>query len=198
LNTAKVLLDLQNGVKIEDTGLGEKGAAYLRAHSNDVCPGRVPFFSNRALYMLLGTPGDPVSDNPVTNMDQVPDEFLPFEALSTNRITGELSGLPNFKSWVDASSNALSLSEISGLPEDGINEVGEKLHGDADEMPDLGPDDYILSDLQIKLFCTYYEDCGNISESLARIKNDKGQGLGRRYFKHASLIVKQKNLRRSN
>lgn len=196
LNTAKVLLDLQNGVKIEDTGLGDKGAAYLRAHSNGVCPGRVPFFSNRALYMLLGTPEDPVSDDFVTSMEQVPDQFMPF--VESNRITGELTGLPNFKKWIDASSNDESLSEISALPEESINEPGEKLQEDADEMPELGTDDYILSDLQIELFSAYYRDCGNISESLARIKNERGQGLGRRYFKHASWIVKQKNLRRSN
>jgi hypothetical protein len=116
-------------------------------------------------------------------------------AVESNRQTGPLSAVPNFESWVDASSNGLSLSEISGLPEDGINELGEKLQEDADGMPELGTDDYALSDLQAQLFTAYYRDCGNISESLARIKNDKGQGLGRRYFKHASWIVRSKGLK---
>jgi hypothetical protein len=106
--------------------------------------------------------------------------------------TGELSAVPNFENWLDLSMN----DESTALPENGANELGEKLDADADEMPVFGTDDYMLSSLQMRLFTAYYQDCGNIAESLSRIKNEKGQGLGRRYFRHASWIVKQKNLRR--
>jgi hypothetical protein len=76
--TAKVVLSLSDGVKPDNTGLGKMGGAMFRFQSNAAIDGRVPFFSNRALYMLLGWPQDPVRDDPVTDMDQVPDVFLPF------------------------------------------------------------------------------------------------------------------------
>jgi hypothetical protein len=62
VTTAKTLLNLPDGTKIDNTGLGKEGAVYLRSFSSKAIPGRVPFFSNKALYMLLGFPEDPVTD----------------------------------------------------------------------------------------------------------------------------------------
>lgn len=67
--TAKVLLNLAKGETINETGLGQNGAAYLRTLTDKALPGRVPFFSNRALYMLLGSPPDPMPDGPVSSRD---------------------------------------------------------------------------------------------------------------------------------
>jgi hypothetical protein len=106
------------------------------------------------------------------------------------------SAMPDFEKCVDASSNILSITEIMAMPEDDVNEPVEPVEEAPDTMPQLGTEDYVLSDLQIDLFTAYYRDCGNIAESLSRIKNEKGQGLGRRYFKHASWIVKSKGLRK--
>lgn len=104
--------------------------------------------------------------------------------------------MPSFKNWRDASSNILSITGIMAMPEEDTNELEEPVQEGSDAMPQLGTDDYVLSDLQIELFTAYYRDCSNIAESLSRIKNEKGQGLGRRYFKHASWIVKSKGLRK--
>lgn len=98
---------------------------------------------------------------------------------------------------MESSSHEKNTGPLPALPKESINGLAEAAETSANEVPEFGADDYILDDLQIKLFSTYYQDCGNIADSLTRIKNDKGQGLGRRYFKHASWIVKQKNLRRS-
>jgi hypothetical protein len=65
LTTAKTLLSLPDGVKIDNTGLGHMGAVYLKSFSVAAAPGRVPFFSNKALYMLLGCIGEPVADEEV-------------------------------------------------------------------------------------------------------------------------------------
>lgn len=67
--TAKVLLKPPEGVKLDLTGLGKNGAVYLRSHSHHAITGRVPFFSNKALYMLLGFPEDPVTDEIVSEDD---------------------------------------------------------------------------------------------------------------------------------
>jgi hypothetical protein len=67
--TAKAMLGLPDGAKFDTTGLGKDGAVYLKSHSHNVVPGRVPFFSNKALYMLLGFPEDPVTDEIVSEED---------------------------------------------------------------------------------------------------------------------------------
>lgn len=67
--TARALLRPPEGMKLNLNGLGKEGAVYLRSHSNAVITGRVPFFSNQALYMLLGFPEDPVTDDIVDEDD---------------------------------------------------------------------------------------------------------------------------------
>ena len=107
-----------------------------------------------------------------------------------------ISAMPELKNWRDPSSNILSITDIMAMPDEDINEPVEPVDEGPDTMPQLGTDDYVLSDLQIDLFTAYYRDCGNIAESLSRIKNEKGQGLGRRYFRHASWIVKSKGIKK--
>ena len=75
LKTAQILLDLAKGERVVEEGIGQKGAVYLRCESVKARPGRVPFFSNRALYMLLGTPPDPMTDDKIYSEDQVPESF---------------------------------------------------------------------------------------------------------------------------
>ena len=77
--TAKTLLSLPDGVKIDNTGLGDKGAVYLKSFSSQAVPGRVPFFSNKALYMLLGCIGEPVTDELVDEDEFYEDEDDDFE-----------------------------------------------------------------------------------------------------------------------
>lgn len=79
VTTAKTLLSLPDGVKIDNTGLGDMGAVYLKSFSSQAVPGRVPFFSNKALYMLLGCIGEPVTDEPVDEDEFYEDEEDDFE-----------------------------------------------------------------------------------------------------------------------
>lgn len=65
--TAKALLDLPNGVKLDETGLGKKGLVYLKA-DDDIYPsylqGRVGWASNDSLYCLFNTPSYERLDGP--------------------------------------------------------------------------------------------------------------------------------------
>ena len=73
--TAKIVLDLAKGVSINETGLGKYGAAYMRANEKEIVPGRVPHFTNKALYMLLGAPPDPMADEEIYDESQIPETY---------------------------------------------------------------------------------------------------------------------------
>lgn len=69
------------------------------------------------------------------------------------------------------------------------------------EMPDLSgflsrKDDYLLTKSQAELLITFYRNCGNINKSLEQIKNERGQGLGGRYTRHASYLLEQAGLKK--
>jgi hypothetical protein len=166
-----------------------KGLAMMR--NNTVAPQarlvRTGWASNDALYYLLGR-----ADN--FKLPGTPSGLYGTPAIERSAAQSWQSQGPNV-TVLDASSNERTTGPLPAMPKSEINGLVDMSETNADGVPEFGPEDYILDELQIKLFCTYYEDCGNISESLARIKNEKGQGLGRRYFKHASWIVRSKGLK---
>jgi hypothetical protein len=84
----------------------------------------------------------------------------------------------------------------TGALETPANELVDEPGMTPDEFPAMGNDDLMMNDLQIQQFMVLYPAIGNIVDSLKRIDNGKGQGLGKRYFKHASWIVKQHNLKK--
>jgi plasmid stabilization system protein ParE len=75
LTTARVLLNLKKGESLNETGLGKQGAAYLRANEQTIVAGRVPHCTNRALYLLLGTPPDPLTDDEMTDESHIPETY---------------------------------------------------------------------------------------------------------------------------
>jgi len=75
LITAKLLLRLEKGEKIDERGIGVEGAAYIRTKRTPTQPARIPFFSNAALYQLLGTPPDPMTDEEVFDEDEIPETY---------------------------------------------------------------------------------------------------------------------------
>jgi hypothetical protein len=87
-NTARVLLDLQGKGPLDETGLGRLGASLFRANSQPAVRGRVPFLSNQALYMLLGTPNNPLPDRLPEGAD--PKEFFADHGIAVEDIDGEL------------------------------------------------------------------------------------------------------------
>lgn len=73
--TAQILLNLEKGEKVSEEGIGYKGSVYLRCESTKARPGRVPFFSNQALYALLGAPPDPMTDDVIYDESETPETF---------------------------------------------------------------------------------------------------------------------------
>ena len=72
----------------------------------------------------------------------------------------------------------LSVKPLNGLP--GLLGTG----------PELSPSDLMMTDLQIIQFEVLYKALGNIKDSLRMI-----EGCNNRHHKHASWVVRQKNLR---
>jgi hypothetical protein len=148
---------------------------------------RVGMASNESVYYLLGRADDFTFDMTLagnkTGVPRMPD-LEPLQPIVQE----------SPQSHQDAKIRLLRQPEENeaGVPDNDVEEPADTL-GDT---PKLDPDDLTLSDLQIKLFTSFYEDCGNIEVSLRRIKNDKGQGLGKRYYRHASWIVKRYGLRK--
>jgi hypothetical protein len=87
-NTARVLLDLQGKGPLDETGLGRLGASLFRANSQPAVRGRMPFLSNQALYMLLGTPNNPLPDRLPEGAD--PKEFFADHGIAVEAFSGEL------------------------------------------------------------------------------------------------------------
>jgi hypothetical protein len=86
----------------------------------------------------------------------------------------------------------------TGKLEKAVNPLLDDAGSTPDELPAFGNDDLLMNDLQVKQFMVLYPAIGNIVKCLERIDNGKGQGLGKRYFKHASRIVKQHGLRKES
>lgn len=78
-----------------------------------------------------------------------------------------------------------------------VHDTGPLQNGTDEPVEPLGmgpigsPDDLMMNDLQIRQFEILYKALGNIKECLRRI-----DGCNNRHHRHASSIVKQKNLRR--
>jgi hypothetical protein len=196
LNTAKVLLDLPKGEKIDDAGLGSMGAVYLRSKANRAAPGRVPMFSNRSLYALLGTPADPVGDNLVLSMDDLPDEFLPF--VDSNLVTPSTrsiwQGESNFSKQFDARDDEPKDEPLSSIDPDCLYAQENAMNGLADEAQETqeGELKYVLDTVKIELFTVAYRITGNIDESLKYASAHTG------YRAHARQIIVERGLKRGN
>lgn len=184
--TAKVLLDLPNGVKIEEVGLGDKGAAYLRSQANKAKPGRVPFLSNQALYMLLGEPPDPMSDDIVMYEDQVPTSYCHVDA------SGRYEDAPSGAGPIIVDSIAETRPDDRETPNELAIVSGYQTRqtGPLNDLPEpsdaTSEDDHArLSDIQKAQFIAAYQIRPNIDECLKTIR------VGSAYRQHAREIVKQ-------
>lgn len=193
--TAKVVLSLPDGSKPDNTGLGKMGGAMFRFQSNAAVDGRVPFFSNRALYMLLGWPQDPVSDNPVTDMDQVPDEFMPF--VDSDPVTPDTQPLR-----LDESSfhqdfyprNDEPRAELSSSINEEENSEAYAQENATNEPLEQAQDTsefrYMLDTIKAEMFVLAYKITGNIDKSLEQI------GVHTGYRAHARKIIAERGLRK--
>jgi len=57
-------------------------------------------------------------------------------------------------------------------------------------------DDLMLSEVQGRLLEVWYQANHNVEESLKQIRNERGQGLGSRYNRHASYLLEQCGLKK--
>ncbi len=190
LITAKVLLDLPKGAKIDETGLGQKGAVYLRAWGQAAQPGRVPWFTNRALYMLLGTPPDPMTDDEITDMDQVPESYHPIvdgryvdapAAIEIERLQDPfLTRTPGVVEADPDTGETERVTRHTG-PLSALSETTETT---------LQERDYpLMNAYQAAMFVAGYKLRPNVDEVLKTI-----DGVSTKHRQHARELIKQHNL----
>ncbi len=87
----------------------------------------------------------------------------------------------------------------NALPEDDLDAPVERPGRGPETAPDAfqpKDDDIMLTGAQIGAFVAYYQECHNVVEALAQIRNEKGQGLGKRYARHASYLLEQRGLKK--
>ena len=163
--------------------------------------------SNQALYLLLGTPPDPVTDETIHDESQIPEAFQrSVMAGSSPALAGNLGLEGRNTDGAQYPARAGSVGErplerMTGTlqtPADGLVSASatsaDKVPGSAAGLKAYGPDDLMMDETQMQLFVALYQKTGNIAESLAMIPNGKGKFLGRRYFTHASNLVKERKL----
>ena len=188
LKTAQILLDLAKGERIEEEGIGQKGAVYLRCDSKKARAGRVPYFSNQALYMLLGTPPDPMPDRPIVDADDIPETFYALDA--TGRYIDPTSG----KAVTVIDSTIQTRPEMSDTPDE-IAAVHR------DQTRYTGPLNALLEHLdvtsvkrldavQVAAFKAAYQTKQNMDEALRRA------GVGSSYRDHAREIIQEMKSRK--
>jgi hypothetical protein len=85
------------------------------------------------------------------------------------------------------------------IPDDDLDEPVDGPGRDPETTPvafQSKDDDLLLSGVQSGVLQLYYQECHNVNEALAQIRNEKGQGLGKRYARHASYILEQSGLKK--
>jgi hypothetical protein len=210
LNTAKFALNLPNGIKLDETGLGKNGGAFMRSLVNDeVVSGRVPLFNNEALYMLLGAPPDPMPDYPIVDEGQIPASYWKVENgryvdaggsvtvdASAGRMLGESGragmepGEDDFEARLQQwkmGGNRTGMQRNTGALENGVDQPLETLG----ESPNTRLGEYPLMDeQQVQRFIALYPLMGT-DKAL-----DEIPGCAHKHREHAREIIRQFNLQR--
>lgn len=156
--------------------------------------GAIPYITVPDMLRFLGVPV-PTDIVDTGNVGEIP-RSLDFPVVVADE---DKSGVPSNRAqtveeMVKAPIRVRTTGDLTTPVKSLYNQAGDT----PEKVPalELGPEDRMLNDLQIKLFIAYYYDCGNIGESLRRIRNERGQGLGNRYARHASWIVRTHNLKK--
>lgn len=180
--------DLMQFLNTNNLVLG-KGLAMMR--NNTVAPQarlvRTGWASNDALYYLMGRadnfklPGTP--SGLYAGAELMRDEGLSWQSPTQTTLV------------VEPSSSDRNTGPLRGMPNDDENGLVEPLGTGPNSSPNdlaLGDDDLMMNDLQIQQFEILYKALGNIKECLRRV-----DGCNNRHHRHASWIVRSKQLRRS-
>lgn len=224
IRTAKFALSLATGQKLDETGLGKNGAVYMRSLISDqIVSGRVPLFNNRSLYMLLGTPPDPVPDYEITDESQIPETYYHVEngryvegsATIVRDDPAEMGGNAQNDGFQAAQKGNQGTSgnvpytqsegqemarrqENGNVPAYSIKELPELVERDTEGVPATfipRIDDKMLNEEQARLLKGFYKQVRNVEKALSMIDNGSGKGLGARYRRHANWILDSEGLR---
>ncbi len=185
--TAKALLDLPNGVKVNEEGLGQQGLVYVKTALHSYTQARVGWASNEALYDLFETPSQERIgyQSPAFSRDE--------DQQPAAREQGRYGDGPDAR-IVDA-----DMPEMEPLRErPGAAPASTQIHlVPPVEGSDFGPEkgqasgkEYRLTETEIPAFIAAYKASGSIEKALSAI------GRGSRYKAHASEIVRAFNLRK--
>lgn len=184
LKTAQILLDLEKGQRVDEEGIGQKGAVYLRCESTKAISGRVPFFSNKAMYDLLGYPPDPMPDTIIVSEDQIPETFwtLAQDGRYIPPALGASSGI--------VESTIQTRQDERDTPEEfpAVGEYQARSTGPLNALSERSDatveDDYPrLTDMQVAQFKALYKIRSNIDFCLKEVK------AGSAYRQHARALV---------
>lgn len=211
MTTAKAILDLPKGATLDEAGLGMMGASYFRWYSQPAVRGRVPFFSNNALYTLLGEPENALPDKLPAGADAreffrsrgFPEavayeaEFFGSSGSASNRAKTVVAGTITPQKERTTGELEATVNQLTAPTE--VTTATAKGSGES-EGPTLGPNDLEMNEIQAAQFCALYPVIGNIEKSLRHIDSGKGDGskLGQRYYTHARILIRQYNLTRKN
>ena len=200
--TAKRILALKPGQDVAEEGLGRMGALWLRSFSHGLNAARVPLFSNRAMYELLGYPPDPVPDGEIWDNNQIPERYAPYTEVETRYITDREPQEKRIYVMPDLSPNSRVIDATTPHDYKNTGPLNDTIHNavtqpveqsglvGTSEVPGMGPDDLMLSEEQAEQFLRLYQKFGNIKTCLRAMNG--GRGLSNRYAKHASYILKSK------
>lgn len=120
-------------------------------------------------------------------IEDLGEDVGPYGTLGMERDEDDFWSPQNQTTIVVESDEMCVLERHTGPIQNAINEPVEPLG----TGPAGSPDDLAMNELQIQQFEILYKALGNIKECLRRI-----DGCNNRHHRHASSIVKQKNLRR--
>lgn len=203
--TAKRILSLKPGQDITEEGLGKMGALWLRSYTHGLNAARVPLFTNKALYDMLGYPPDPVPDSEIWDNNQIPERYASYTEVETRSVMYREPQEKRIYVMPDLAPNSRIIDATMPDPA-GIGRNTGPLINNAvtqpversglvgtptgPEVPGMGPDDLTLTDEQAEELIRLYSKFGNIKTCLRAMNS--GRGLGNRYAKHASYILKNK------
>lgn len=187
--TAKVLLHLEQGEKIEESGLGKHGASYVKVKAVKAQPARVPFFSNRALYQLLGEPPDPMPDREIFDENEIPAFY---HRIVDGRYVDACSDIEIEQTEDDLETRPTE-RKTDVLAEDD-QELETRLENDGNPLAEVldatteGRPSYLMGEIQSAQFIAGYRIKRNIEFNLRQL------GLGSRYRDHARELIRREGL----
>jgi hypothetical protein len=185
-NTCRALLDAKGTFPFEED-LGKSGHMVLRTKSTKMSQARAPFMSNRAIYIMLGWPDDPILDDaPVTAFGTQPGRS---GTPDNEHNHAPLPPSPKRATMtVEAGDIERTTGSLARDTDEPVEAVGRIINA-SPHGPELGKDDWLMTDDQISKFISEYRK--NPSNKKQCLKN---AGCNNHHYKHANWLLSTYNL----